>query len=219
MFGRRPLRTSAFPPLVDLTRILYKELAPSMYPHLVVPANMPHESIRAPPGLAPSVESAAPCVRPARARASTEHRMSSRVAGALARAGAPGRLAPAAPALRVARRGAAGGRKDFAEDPRRHSFAERGYVARDAPRAHRYWPLEQSVGEEPVMLPGGRKAGEPISRSCLAYVWGAEARLRVDEGGGAGKRLEVRRGWRPRFCRNWLRKARCCANIGATRTS
>eukprot|EP00928_Gymnodinium_smaydae_P089756 TRINITY_DN73668_c0_g1_i1.p1 TRINITY_DN73668_c0_g1~~TRINITY_DN73668_c0_g1_i1.p1 ORF type:complete len:185 (-),score=49.81 TRINITY_DN73668_c0_g1_i1:53-607(-) len=44
-------------------------------------------------------------------------------------------------------------------DPRRRPLAERGYVARDAPRDRRYWPPVDE-DEAPIELPGGRKRVE-----------------------------------------------------------
>merc|ERR1740121_2134004 len=58
----------------------------------------------------------------------------------------------------IQQRTASGKREQYAPDPRRHSFAERGYIARDAPRPQRYWPPVEEEEEAAIELPGGRKA-------------------------------------------------------------
>merc|ERR1712183_776406 len=49
--------------------------------------------------------------------------------------------------------------KPWAPDPfGRGGYAARGYISRDAPRPHRYWPPPpEADGEQPIMLPRGRK--------------------------------------------------------------
>ncbi|CAK0870168.1 unnamed protein product [Prorocentrum cordatum] len=80
-------------------------------------------------------------------------------------AGGAGRRRAAAPAALSARRGfalragegrGAQRRAQYAEDPRGKTFAERGYVARDAPRSSRLYPRPEGL-EPPARLPGGRK--------------------------------------------------------------
>mmetsp|Transcript_33135 Transcript_33135/g.91563 ORF Transcript_33135/g.91563 Transcript_33135/m.91563 type:complete len:189 (-) Transcript_33135:27-593(-) len=72
----------------------------------------------------------------------------------LCEAAAPLERRRAAAAARAQRRFSS--RRPYVEDPRGKPFAERGFVARDVPRAARYWPPPDTAAA-PIPLPGGRK--------------------------------------------------------------